>query len=474
MSRLACVLALGACATTAGQTPVPWAAAGIDWNTPPVVERSSSFVPPAIDRIELGNGVRVLVITNDRLPIVAVNVLELAAGSRDDGTLHGIAGLTAELLDKGAGTRDRTQLADELERLGARLELDIASDDASAHVTALRDHFAETMDLLGDVIRRPRFDAAEVARVRGLRVAELTERAGRPRTMAAQLFDHVVFGAHPYGHPAEGTPRSVAALTADDVRGFHARAYGPATTIIIVAGDVRRAQVEQAVTHAFGDWRGGAAVSPPPPIAPYVPELAYIDIPGATQTAVMIGRRIPVDVVGDAAAEVGNGVLGGSTDARLDRALRDRLAASTGAGSSFWSGAWSRTWAISTSVRTERTADAIHAALALVDELRSTPAPQPELARAQQTLVRAFTRSFETATSTTRALEHLVVRGVPPETAIARLLADVTPASAHDAISPLWTDLAIVVVGDWATIGPQLRALGLPTRAYDTEGELLP
>ncbi len=317
--------------------------------------------------------------------------------------------------------------------------------------------------MLADVIRRPHFDDADVARVRAVRVAELAQRADRPRTIAAQLFDRVVFGAHPYAHPAEGSVASVGALTTADVRAFHARAYGPATTTIIIAGDVTRVDAERAIEHAFGDWTGIAALAAPAAIAPHAPVLAYVDVPGADQTAVTIGRvELPSP---SAAAEVGNAVLGGSPTARLDQALRDELHAATGAGSTFWSGAWSSTWSISTSVRAELIVDAIQAALALVGELRTADVPPAELARAQQTLVRAAERSFDTAISTTRAIERFVVRGVPLE----HLVPDdaVTPASVREAIAPLWTDLTIIVVGDWAKIGPGLRALGLPIRRYE-------
>ena len=459
--------------TPSAPTDMPWAASGIDWSKPPALAAAARFVPPPIIPFALSNGVRVVVVENHRLPIVAITALELAAGSREDGAQPGLAALTADLLDEGAGVHDRAALADELEHHGARLDVDIATDYAAVRVSTPADQVDAVLGLVADVVRHPRLADADVARVRTDRVAELAQHRERPRVIAAQVFDQLAFGAHPYAQPADGVAAVVGALTAADVRAFHHRAYGVSTTVLVLAGDVDPNRARTAIEQAFGAWQDVATPAAQPKLPLFAPAFAYVDVPGATTTAVMIGRRAPRIV--EIAAEVANHALGGP-GARLDRKLRGELGVATGAGSSFWSGAWAGTWGIATNLHTANTADGLRAALAEVDAVRTKPLPIAELEASRTALVYANARAFETTTAAARAVERLVVRGLPYDMYRQRAdaLAAVTPASARDAAFALWSDPAIVVVGDWAAIGKSLRAVGLPLVHYDADARPVP
>lgn len=421
---------------------------------PPNIAESLQFTPPPIAELALSNGIRVLVVENHRLPIVAVTTVHGSAGSRDDGDHPGLAALTLDALDEPA-----RELADALDADGARLELDIATDYAAAHLTALSDHVDAAVDALAATLRRPRLADADLARLRAEHAVELAQHRERARTVAAQVFDRLVFGAHPYAHPAEGTVDAVAALTADDVRGFWARAYGPATTTVIVVGDVTADHARRALERAFGDWRGPAAPPVAPPLPAWSPRLVYVDVPGAAETAVVIGRRVTVAPDRRIAADVANAVLGGTAASRLDRALQG---VAFGVGSSFWRGAWAGTWSVATAVRTDATGAAIRSTLAAI--AAATQPSADELARAKARLVRGLAQAFDTTTGTARVLERLVALGLPTSelASYADRIAAVTVESAHAAVAPIWTELAIVVVGDRAKLDGDLRALGLP------------
>jgi predicted Zn-dependent peptidase len=93
-----------------------------------------------------------------------------------------------------------------------------------------------------------------------------------------------------------------------------------------------------------------------------------------------------------------------------------------------------------------------------------------ELTRARSNLIAAAERSFETNAGTARALERIIVQGLPTTwyaTYAARLeavtLAQVTAAAT-------WRDLAVVIVGDWGKLAPRLGELGLPIVQYDRDG----
>lgn len=457
---------------------VDWASAGVAWDAPPPGVAAPGFVPPTVERFTLASGVTVLLVENHRLPLVSIQTLHLAAGSREDGGRLGLAALTADLLDEGAGALTAETLPEELERQGASLDTAVTADHATVTVTTLAETLPRTLTLIADLLRRPTFRDADVARVKADRLAALALRKDRPRTVAALLFDAVVFGEHPYGRAADGTATTVAALTAADVRAFWRRAYGPTTTTLIIAGDVRRAELEPLLAASLGDWRNPAPVAPRTPLVAgrTSPVLAYVDRPDAPQTVVMIGRRALA--AGDARlipAEVESTLLGGSFASRLNHRLREELGYTYGINASFWRGQWGGTWSVSSSIKTAETVAGVTEALRLIEQARTADAPGDELARTQALLIRGLPQQFETNRGVAAALARQVAARLPDDyyATYPAEVGAVTPATARGAVAALWQPLSIVVVGDWRLIGPGLSKLGLPVVHYDADGRVV-
>src|SRR5579884_1759235 len=83
---------------------------------PPGPPRPYHF--PHIERRSLPNGLKVLVAENHNAPVVAVRALISSGADHDTQQLAGLASMTAELLDEGAGSRDAIRLAEDLGLLG--------------------------------------------------------------------------------------------------------------------------------------------------------------------------------------------------------------------------------------------------------------------------------------------------------------------------------------------------------------------
>ena len=184
----------------------PWQLAKVDWSKPPSPGPEPTFAPPVPKVFRLANGAAVLVIENRRLPLVSLRAVFHRAGSREDGATSGLAALTADLLDEGAGRFDAQTLPEELERLGARLEIGAAADTATIYLDTLSETLAPSIDLLADIILRPKLAAADFERIKGDRRAELALRPDRPREVAALVFEQQLFGKHPYAPPGNLPP----------------------------------------------------------------------------------------------------------------------------------------------------------------------------------------------------------------------------------------------------------------------------
>src|SRR5438067_12659601 len=82
---------------------VDWGKAKVGWSQPPKAGPEPAFAPPVPETFTLDNGVQVLLVEIDRLPLVSVRVVMSRAGGHEDGAQTGLASFTADLLDQGAG-----------------------------------------------------------------------------------------------------------------------------------------------------------------------------------------------------------------------------------------------------------------------------------------------------------------------------------------------------------------------------------
>lgn len=441
---------------------VPWASSGIDWSKPPAIAGDVHVEAPRVSTGALPNGARIVVVENHRLPIVAVTAIHQRAGGREDGAAHGIAALTADVLVR-----------------GTEIEASAATDHASHHLTTTSSQLSASIEQLADALRSPTFTDGDVARVRDRRVRELDERRTRPRTIAAQVFDRMIFGTHPYAWAAEGVADDVAKITTADVRTFWQRAYGADSLTLIFAGDVTQTAARDLAERHFGSWTAAPrpAAGSPPTLPAYTPQLAIVDVPGAADAVVIVGRLL--DMPADTelfVREVSNTILGGGVTGRLERRLHGELAMTFGASSSFWRGAWANTWTAAATFRTEVAAAGLRETLALIEAARSEPPTTSELDEARGAIARGIAQRFDTAASSARAVERLIVHGDPlgMYEAWAARLGAVGPSHVSGAIRDAWRDLSIVVVGDRARLADALASTGLPILAFAPDGRRLP
>jgi zinc protease len=463
MRALAILAALAACGprTTRHHADerVPWASSGVDWSRPPEPLTVARWQPPSTTELTLASGVRVRLVENHRLPIVAVTAIHTGAGGRVD-TVPGLAALTADAIASHTS-----------------LEAAVATDYASHHVVVQTSELHRAVDELGKAIRHPELADADIVHLRDARLRVLATHRDSARTVAAQIFDRVVFGAHPYGAPAEGLPETVAKLTPELVRTFWERSYRPATTTIVLSGDVPVTTIRAQLESAFGDWKDPArpALGTAAPLPAYVPQLACVDVPGATDAVVIVGSRAG-GAPGTLAQDLANALLGGGTDGVLERVLHGERAYTYGASSSFWRGLLGGSWAATATFRNDVAGDALRTMLSLVETARTHEPTAAELARVRDDFARATARSFETAASSARALQRLVVLGRPATwfAALDAELAGVAPPALPAAVSDVWRDLSVVVVGDWRKIGGALQGVGLPVVAYRADGTPVP
>jgi zinc protease len=453
------------------ETPAVMAAAPAVGPLPAVgLPRASGF--------QLTNGLEVVAVRRDVAPIVSAALMIRSGGGADPPERAGLASITAEMLDEGAGARDALALADELEQLGADLWLGSGRDGSQLSVQAPRDTFLPALAIAADVLMRPRLADEDWQRVLGDRRTGVGQRRDQPEAVVNVVSDRLLFGdRHPYGLPTDGLERTVEGLALDHVRAFHNGHYRPGHAFLVVAGDFDEARLPAELEAALGGWQAvPVAAAPAPPALPARPRLAIVDRPGAPQSIVRLVApgfdRLSPDRPG---LSMLNAILGGSFTSRLNFNLREEHGYTYGAASSFAFLRHPGSFAARAAVFAESTAPAVGEMLKELAGLRERPITVEEHAKARATLLMRVAEGLATAGGIAASFGEIGLYGLPLDDPM-RFVAALEATSADDlrALAARTVDpdaVTIVIVGDRAAIEPGLRALGLPAPVlFNPEG----
>ena len=426
------------------------------------------FAFPAIEKSILPNGLRVWTVRHPQVPLIAFDLLVRRGASADPSGKDGLAALTADMLDEGSGDRSAIAMHEALARLGAQFDTDIGSDAMSVSVTVLARFARPALTLLADVVARPALRDDDFLRVRQLRMHRLTQLRDMPGVVADRAFLKLLYGPHPYGHSPIGSESTLAAMTVDDVRGFHAAAVRPSVATLIAVGDCDHGTVVELATEAFGDWREGSAdAATADGAVPAAAALNIIPRTKAPQSELRIGHvAVPRDTPDYHALVLANTILGGQFVSRINLNLREDKGFTYGARTAFEFRRLPGPFVLQVSVQTTATARAIEESIGEIAGIRGPrPVTAEELALGIAALTRGYARNFETSEQIARAVIQLALFDLPDDY-FAQFVPAVSRVSAEDVsrvmerhIDP--ARLTTLIVGDLDVVGADLGALGL-------------
>ena len=436
----------------------------------PGPERSFTF--PDIRRTTLSNGVRVWTVEHRQVPLVALLALVPVGASSDPPDRPGLAAITGDMLDEGAGDRSALDVHDTLGRIGAQLDLEVGHDATVLALTTLERFLPRGLELIRDMLVRPRFEQREFDRVRDLRLNRLLQLRDMPPALADRAFTQMIYRNHPYGHLPLGSEGALRALMIRDIGAFHRRAFVPSRTTVIAVGDASHDALLSAAREAFEGWsaRPDGPIADPeafPEPAPSAARLALVHRAGAAQSELRLGHvALPRRSPDYHAALVANMVLGGQFVSRINMNLREEKGYTYGARTAFEFRRAPGPFVMHASVQSDATADAIRETIAEIKAIRDDrPITRAELDLGRASLTRGYPRTFETADQIARGAAQLALYDLPDDyfsTFIPKVLAlteaDVTRAAVTH-IDP--ARLVSVVVGDREKLMPSLKSLEL-------------
>jgi zinc protease len=420
---------------------------------------------PTTSQATLPNGLRVIVAPNRALPLISADLRVASGGSSDPADRAGLSAMTADLLTRGTTSRSATDIARQIESLGAEISSGGGLDSSAVSLQTRSDRVDAAFTVFADVVRNPAFAQEELDRAKSQALDGLQVALSEPGSIAGFAMTRALFGETPYG--AVASPRSIGAITREAAAGFHGAHWRPDNAVLVIAGDVSAEEGVALARRFFGDWANPPGERPEPPNATgHAPGVRTIvvDLPGTGQAAVSMGLRGVSRTDADYfPLLVANNVLGGGYSARLNAEIRIRRGLSYGAGSSLQARVAPGPIVASAQTRNDAAAQVYQLMSAEIERIGDAAVPEAELTARKAVLIGGFGRSIETTSGLAGQISTLALYGLPPER-LGTYVADVsnvTPEQARAAAAryfdPARADL--VVVGDAQHFYPALRRL---------------
>jgi zinc protease len=453
----------------------------IDRSTAPAPTEPRPYHFPTITRTTLPNGLRVLVAETRNAPLVSMRALVRSGSDHDTPASAGLASITADLLDEGAGDRDAIRLAEDVGLLGAGMGTGADWDASYISLDVLSRNTEAALEIFADVTARPTLPEDGLERVRAERLNEILQQRNEPAAIAGKRFAHLLYGTGPYGNSISGNADSVARVSIDDVRRFYGEHFVPNNSSIVISGDIDAARAIDRITNALGDWTRGSE-PPTPAIAPRPIEASrvyVIDRPQAVQSEIRVGHvGVPRSTGDYFALSVMNAVFGGVFNSRINLNLRERHGYTYGARSQFAFRRHAGPFVIAAPVRNEVTRESVSEMLSELRRIRTGDIEARELDDVKSYLIGVFPASVQTASDIASRLVDMELYGLPQDyfdhyrENIAAVTKEDVERVAQKYLDP--DRVLIVIVGNAKEIREPLATLGMPVHDMDIDGNMLP
>lgn len=248
----------------------------------------------------------------------------LKRGSRHEpAAVNGISHLLEHMVFKGTATRSARDIALAVESIGGQMDAFTSKEYTCFYLKVLDRHLEDALEILADIVRRPRFDPEELERERRVILEEIRMVEDTPDELVYDLFAEHVHPGNALGRSIQGTAHSVGRVDRATLSRYFRAAYRPENVILAAAGSLKHDRLAKLVERFFGSmergrrqvrrlprprWRGGI-----------VKRAKALE-----QVHVVLGfKAYPRDVEHRFPVAVLNALLGGMMSSRLFQKIRE-------------------------------------------------------------------------------------------------------------------------------------------------------
>lgn len=446
--------------------------------TPSLIDRSVEpphgpdpmITLPKVWTSKLKNGIGVWGIKNSELPLVQYNLVIEGGHILDPIEKSGVASFLADMLTEGTKNRTPEELEEVIDLLGARISVNAGTESITISVNTLARNFEKTLAIVEEILLEPRWDEEQFNLIKMRTLNNLKRNQANPTWLAASAFRQLVYGdGHILATETSGSAETVENITMDDLKAYYSRNLSPKVTRMHIAGDIDSKRVNKATKNLVARWKpfDVQMLEIKPPIPPSTPKIYFVDVPGAKQSVIQVGKpAMPQSSPDYFAATVVNDKLGGSFNGFLNLILREEKGFTYGARSSFTGGRNFGEFTASSSVRSTATLESVEI---FRDEIGKyvNGISEEDLQFVKNSRIKSNARAFETLGSLLGMLNSISAYNKPAdfvkqeEKFIRALTVDEHTMLAKKYIKP--QNLYYVIVGDAETQLKELEKAGLGT-----------
>ncbi|WP_306114246.1 MULTISPECIES: pitrilysin family protein [unclassified Roseovarius] len=349
-----------------------------------------------IKELTTPGGINAWLVEDHSIPFIALELRFRGGAALDLPGKRGATNLMMALLEEGSAELDSRGFARAVEGLAASFSYDTGDDGVSVSAKMLTENRAEAAALLRASLVEPRFEQADVDRVRAQVISIIQSDLKDPRDISASAFDILVYGDHPYGSSRNGTLETVAALTRDDIVTAHANALARDRLYVSAVGDITEAELMVLLDDLLGDLP--ATGTPlPADVDPNLPggvKVVDYDTPQSVVTFAQPG--IDRDDEDFFAAYVLNHILGGGGfESRLMTEVREKRGLTYGVYSYLLDMDNAQIWMGSVASANDRVAEAVNVIRDEWARIRDEGVTEAELNDAKTYLTGAYPLRFD-------------------------------------------------------------------------------
>lgn len=317
---------------------------------------------PEIWDADLKNGIKILGIEHNELPLVEFSITLKGGKLLDDIDKVGVANLVSSLMMEGTKNKTPLELQEEIQKLGSRIQMFTTNESIVIQANCLSSKLDETFSLVKEILFEPRWDESEFIRIKKQTIEGIKRSKANSSEIASSVFNKLIYGEnHILSYETVGSIESVDAITVDDLKAYYEKYFSPSVTSIAIAGNISEDEAVKLLS-SLENWESKKVEFPnfPVPEMPQKPMVYFIDIPNAKQSELRIGHiGLAYNDPDFNKATVMNYKLGGSFSGVVNLILREEKGYTYGARTNFTGASLPGVFVGSTSVQSNATFESV-------------------------------------------------------------------------------------------------------------------
>ncbi|WP_245982450.1 M16 family metallopeptidase [Flavobacterium endophyticum] len=424
------------------------------------------------ETFELKNGLKVMVVENNKLPRVSYN-LTLDNAPYAEGDKKGVADITSALIGSGTKKMSKDVFNEEVDFLGAN----IGFNSNGAYASGLSKYSDRILELMADgalnsVFTQEEFDKEKAKLIEGLKTQEKSVQA-----VASRVEDVLVYGKnHPNGEYL--TEEVINKVTLNDAILNYNTYYVPANAYLVVIGDVKFKDVKKAVEKYFGSWKKASApaVTYSDPKDVQYTQINFVDMPNAVQSEIALVNVSNLKMTDKDyfAVLLANQVIGGDFNSYLNMNLREAHGWTYGARSSIRGDKYVGKFKSNTQVRNAVTDSAVVEFFKELKRIRTEKVAPDMLKNVKAGYVGNFVMQIQKPGTVARYALLTKTQGLPADF-YENYIKNINAVTADDIMRVankyfLADNTRVVITGKGSEVLPGLEKLGIPMFYFDKFG----